>query len=596
MRNPLFIPTGQLANLHTKGTDMKILFVAVNAQYIHTNLAVRLLAEKLAGVPGVHTDILESNINQHGERILEKLYAAGADVYLFSCYIWNVEIICQLARELRKIRPQACIAVGGPQVDACAVPFLQRNPAFDAVFCGEGEDSVPAFVNALQQSGAPQPVAGVALRRGPDILEGPAALLPDLDSLPFAYSDLDGLSGRIVYYESMRGCPFRCSYCRSGRGQRVRYKGLDKVFAELDRLLAARVRQVKFVDRTFNCDLARARAIWAYLVARDNGVTGFHFEMEGHLLDGETIDYLATVRPGLFQFEIGVQSTSPDTLRAIDRNPEVHQMFGHVRRLNRAGNIHLHLDLIAGLPFETAERFARSFDDVYRLAPHQMQVGFLKVLEGSKLQGQIEAQGLVYLDSPPFEILYNKWISYQELCGLKQIAALVELYHNSGRFIHSIGYLMQKWDSPFAFYQALAARYYQRGHGDVPLGKLGQYDFLGVFAKGEGLEIDEKMQWLCRLDMAEHEKPHNLPAWVTVDGSRPYRERVLAFYQQEGNLQRYLPEYGGRDPKQILKMAHVEVLPFDYESGAPGPCALLFNYERRDLTGQVQPVRIQLPE
>lgn len=568
-----------------------LVLAGVNAQYVHTALAVRQLAAVLhaAGRP---CDVAEYTINQHPADILRDLALRRADAYLFSCYIWNVGLVRQVAADLRRVCPGALLVAGGPQAAHCAETFLRDNPAFNAVATGEGEGNIVLLADAAAGRIALGECPGLVYREGDSFVATPDAPLPAMDGLPFAYDDLDALGGRILYYESMRGCPYRCSYCLSGRDGAVRAKSLETVYAELDRFLAARVRQVKFVDRTFNCDAPRALAIWRYLAAHDNNVTGFHFEMAGHLLNEEALDFLSTVREGLFQFEIGVQSTNPDTLAAIHRGAGLARCLQNAKDLRRAGNVHLHLDLIAGLPFEDAGSFARSFDEVYAARPHQLQLGFLKMLPGSEMERRAAEYGLVCQQEAPFEILCNRWLTFEELCQLKDMAAMVELYHNSGRFTHVVGRLCGGWASPFAFYRALAALWRRQGYHKAPLSKLGQYQLLGDFAQPP----DEELQYLCRLDMALHEKPRVLPAWVQVDGSRPHRNRVLAFYQTPGNVETCLPNHRQYEPKQLLKMAHVEVLPFDPATGQLGECALLFDYTRRDVTGKALCRRITLPK
>lgn len=433
-----------------------LVLAGVNAQYVHTALAVRQLAAVLRAAARP-CDVAEYTINQHAADVLRDLALRRADAYLFSCYIWNVGLVRQVAADLRRVCPDALLVAGGPQAAHCAEAFLRDNPAFNAVATCEGESNIVLLADAAAGRIALADCPGLVYRDGDTFVATPDAPLPGMDGLPFAYDDLDALEGRILYYESMRGCPYRCSYCLSGRDGAVRAKSLEKVYAELDRFLAANVRQVKFVDRTFNCDAARALAIWQYLAAHDNGVTGFHFEMAGHLLTGEALDFLSTLREGLFQFEIGVQSTNPDTLAAI------HRKEGLWRR---------------------------------------------------------------------------------------------------------------------------------QGHHRAPLSKLGQYQLLGDFAEAPS----EELQALCRLDMALHEKPRVLPAWVKADGSRPHRGRVLAFYQAPGNVDAYLPNHRQYEPKQLLKTAHVEVLPFDPATGRPGECALLFDYTRRDVTGKALCRRITLPK
>lgn len=573
---------------------MKIVLVAVNAQYYHTNLAVRSIAAYMRA-QGTEAQIAEFTINQRPAVLLEELAKINADAYLFSCYIWNIDIVTRLAADLKQILPGAYLAAGGPQVSYHSADFLRANPAFNAVLRGEGEQTTLALCKALAGGETPQTLPGLVIAGGKEA-ETPMPPPLDMDSLPFAYADLQEVQDRILYYESTRGCPFECSYCLSSVERGVRYKSLPKVCEELGLFLAAGVRQVKFVDRTFNCNKAHAMGIWRYLAQHDNGVTNFHFELAGELLDEEMLAFLGQVRSGLFQFEVGVQSTNVETLQAIHRPAVVQQVLGAARRILAGGNIHLHLDLIAGLPFEGIESFAQSFDTVYALRPHQFQLGMLKILPGSGLEAQAAEFGIVYSAAPPFEVLATRWLSYHEICLLGHIADMVELFYNSGRFSHLIEHIASFFSSPFVFYKKLALFYLAGGHDLAPLSKTGQYQLLGSFMQAEGIDADEKAQWLCRYDLALHEKIKALPQWVTVDGATPHRERALRFYRDENNLAATLPQYMGREAKQILKMAHIEVFPFDLATGAAGECAILFDYTRRDVGGAAKQMRVQLPQ
>lgn len=621
---------------------MHVVIIAVNARFSHVSLAAASLRQALlAG--DFNVDIAEFNINQQEDRMLEKLVEHHADLYLFSCYIWNIEIMKRLGSALRKLMPEALFAAGGPEVGGAPWEMLRRFPQLDFVLWGEGEQSCAMLLAALAAKRPYSAVPGLWWRAAPGaaLLQwyGPSACgkghaqgaaasledtalisrgnatgaaepasLKDLDTLPFAFTNLPDIREKTLYYESMRGCPYRCSYCLSGAGAgAVRYKGLEKVYGELGRFLDAGVRQLKFVDRTFNCDPKRALEIWRFLAKNDNGRTNFHFELAGHLLDEPSLEFLQTVRPGLFQFEIGVQSANPETLKEIHRPGDTALLFQKVDRLRAAGNIHLHLDLIAGLPHEDYAGFGRSFDTVCAHRPHQLQLGFLKVLPGSEMEARAGEYGAVYRDAAPYEVLYTKWMSFADLARLKETEEMVELYYNSGRFNKVIEELSSKFASSFKFYESLAAFYRKNGCREVPPGKVGHYQLLGEFAMEQqarapqdmaGNRWQERLQWLCRYDMALHEKPRVMPQWVTVEGSHAYRQRILDFYAAEGNLERYLPAYAGWEPKKVLKQAHVEVFPFDPEAapetGKTGECAILFDYSRRDVTGRALAQRIVL--
>lgn len=577
----------------------------MNAQYIHTNLAVRSIAAYIAEQGVVPPPIAEFTINQHEDRVLQLLYQHRADVYLFSCYIWNVEPILRLAENLHKLLPQAIFVMGGPEVSYRADEILRQNPAVSAVIVGEGEEKCFRLLQILQDCGDLTSCQGVVTRetQGEKMLQ--VSHSPDMDLLPFAYMDIGELSGRILYYESMRGCPFSCSYCLSSVEQGVRFKSLPLVFENLKRMLEARPRQVKFVDRTFNCRKEHAMGIWQFLKEYDNGVTNFHFELAGEFLDDEIISFLVDVRPGLFQFEIGVQSTNLSTLQEIQRFENLDKLFDMVSALMKAGNIHLHLDLIAGLPYEDFVSFSHSFNRVYGQRPHQLQLGFLKVLPGSEMQKKADEYGLVYQSEAPYEVLRTNQIGYEELCVLKQIEHMVDMYYNSGRFTHIINYLCEQYESPFSFYTALANLYAAGGHEDAPLSKMGHYTLLGDLAQTLGKEVEWYAKWLCKYDLALHEKIKTLPSWLenntrfmrdeNADSKKHagwpetstdnMREEILAFYSDKENCQRYLPAYAEFPPKQIRRMTHLEIFPFHPRTGEKGCCALLFDYQHRDLMG-----------
>lgn len=567
---------------------MNIQLVALNAQYIHTNLAVRSIAAYCAVQNGPPVHWAEYTINQPMAHILESLVRKKADVYLFSCYIWNIEEVCALARELKKLRPAAQLWAGGPQVSWHCARFLRQNPAFTGILRGEGEHTCLALFHALQGGASlTAPTPGTVLRAGETVVEGDAPAPLPMDALPFAYADAAALSGRILYYESMRGCPFSCSYCLSSVENGVRFKSLPRVQEEMLRLLAARPKQVKFVDRTFNCNAQRALALWRFLAENDNGATNFHFELAGELLTDEAVAFLATVRLGLFQFEIGVQSTHAETLRAIQRPANLERLFGRVAALQKPANIHLHLDLIAGLPFEGYENFARSFNEVYAQRPHQLQLGFLKVLAGSGMERQAEEFGLCWQSTASFEVLYTRWLSYEELRRLSRVAHMVELYYNSGRFSHLVGHLSAQFATPFAFYEALADLYEAEGYTERPLSKIGQYELPARLLKSRGLPLTAKAQWLCLYDMALHEKIKKRPAWVEVATPGAFAPAILAFYGAEENRPLFT-YYGDAPPKQLRRMCHIERLPFCPKTGEESPRVLLFDYARRTLLGHAE--------
>ncbi len=506
-----------------------VVLAAINAKYIHSNLAVYTLkAYAQKQFVGDRTEdpvkIAEYTINQPMEEVLASLYEMQADVIAFSCYIWNVEYICRIASQLKKIAPELRLWIGGPEVSYHPEIFLQEHPYFEVVFLGEGEQT---FSKAIQ--GIPwKKMDGVAYWKENQVRIRPATTLVDLDDLPFIYQDMEQFEHRIVYYESSRGCPFRCSYCLSSIDKRVRFRSMELVKRELQFFLDAKVPQVKFIDRTFNCNAHRALEIWKYLKEHDNGITNFHFEIAADLITDEQIACMAGMRKGLIQLEIGLQTTNPDTVKAIDRAMTIEQIRSNMLRIHQLNNIHQHLDLIAGLPYENLEQFRQSFDDAYAMQPEQLQLGFLKVLKGSKMEEQAEQYGLRYMNIPPYEVLATKWMPYADLRILKRIEDVLEVYHNSGQFRYSLAYLLQSQQSPFDFFRKLSDYYKRNGLDGLQFKRLDRYNILRDFSI---TEMKQRPDW--KLERMENCLLHDLYLRENLkkrpDWAKDYTEQKKAF-------------------------------------------------------------------
>ena len=428
---------------------MKILLVGINAKFIHSCLAVYYLKEYAKAYYDLDCEIAEFTINHREELILSEIFRKKPDIIAFSSYIWNFELVKNLVKNLKKLLPEIKIILGGPEVSFDGEDVLKETGA-DFVICGEGEEAFAKLCMAISEG---EDVKRVVVAENP----------VDMDKLPFVYKDFENFDNRILYYEAQRGCPFNCQYCLSSVNKGVRFKSLDKVKAELSVFLQNKVRQVKFVDRTFNANKNFALSIWKFLHENDNGVTNFHFEMAADLITDEMIEFLKDVRPGLFQFEIGVQSTNEKTLFAIDRKSSFDMIKEKVLKLQKSGNIHLHLDLIAGLPFEDYKSFKKSFNDVYSLTPEQFQLGFLKLLKGSGLKRDAEKYGIVARENAPYEVLFTDVLSADDVLKLKGIEELVEIYYNSLRFKKSIEYAVSLAETPFDFYESFWEFYYENG-------------------------------------------------------------------------------------------------------------------------------------
>ncbi|WP_394267341.1 B12-binding domain-containing radical SAM protein [Anaerotignum sp.] len=560
-----------------------MILAALNAKYIHSNLALRYLSRFQNNNQKHHVETMEFTINQRLDFIAEELFRKQPDVVLFSCYIWNVEMLRQLCPILKKIMPVCVIGFGGPEVSYESETFLRENPAVDFVMRGEGELVFTKYLEHLD-TGNPATlgeIESLTYRQGEEIFSTPQMHPMDLALLPFPYEeDFSDVRNQIIYYESSRGCPYHCGYCLSSVENGVRFVPLDKVLPDLQKFLDKNVRQVKFIDRTFNCKKSHAMAIWKYLHEHDNGVTNFHFEITADLIDQETIDFLKTVRKGLFQFEIGVQSTNPQTIRAINRNVDFAALSEIVQQIKDGGNIHQHLDLIAGLPYEDYDSFGRSFNDVYALHPEQLQLGFLKVLKGSMLHQKQEEFEIVYHDTAPYEVLTTHELPYADTLRLKYVEEMVETYYNSGRFLHTLAYLVPLYESPFAFFEALSQFWVAENYHYLGVSKMGLFDVLWRFVERNPKVEKRKLQWEMKFDIALHEKPKKLPAWMTVTNEEQWHDKVFAFYGNPDLWQKCLPHY--KSNKEALRQTHLEVFGDEMQK------AVLFDYGKRDLLGNAE--------
>lgn len=561
---------------------MNIVLTAINAKYIHSNLAVYSL-KAYAEQYKEHLTIAEYTINQQMDEILMDLYKKQPDVLCFSCYIWNLNYVENLIREIHKIFPQLPIWVGGPEVSYDSADVLRRLPEVTGVMKGEGEATFLEVVSYYVEGRVPlQEIDGITYRAEQgEIVERPWRPILDLSTVPFVYKDMKKFANKIIYYETSRGCPFSCSYCLSSVDKCLRFRDLDLVKKELQFFLDEKVPQVKFVDRTFNCKHDHAMAIWTYIQEHDNGITNFHFEVSADLLREEEIELISRMRPGLIQLEIGVQSTNPDTIREIKRTMRFDRVAEIVKKIGAVGNVHQHLDLIAGLPFEDYQSFGKSFDDVYALAPEQLQLGFLKVLKGSYIKEHEEEYGLVHKSQPPYEVLYTKWLPYEDVLKLKRIEEMVEVYYNSGQFQYTLKQLVKAFGSPFEMYEALGEYYETKGLHLVSHSRVTRYEILLDFARRYDPEREELYRELLVFDLYLRENMKNRPEFAgeyTVG-----KEELSAFYEQEAKEHRYLQGYEEYDKRQMRKMTHMERFHYDVVgNGEPKELCILFDYFRQN--------------
>ena len=567
---------------------MKILLTAINAKYIHSNLAVYSLK---AYAKGANVELAEYTINQQKDVILMDLYKRKPDILCFSCYIWNLDYVEAMIREIHKLRPDLPIWVGGPEVSYDAADVLKRLPQVTGVMKGEGEETFSELCNMWSDTELGRGEAEKRLKdmkgityRAADgsIVENPWREIMDLSKVPFVYEEIELFAHKIIYYESSRGCPFSCSYCLSSVDKRLRFRDLELVKRELQFLIDHEVPQVKFVDRTFNCNHRHAMEIWKYLAEHDRGITNFHFEVAADLLNEEEIAFLQTVRPGLFQLEIGVQSTNPETIRAIRRVMDFEKVAEIVTRIQSVGNIHQHLDLIAGLPYEDIVSFEHSFDDVYHLKPEQLQLGFLKVLKGSFMGTQIENYGLAYKDQPPYEVLYTKWLGYEDVVRLKSVEEMVEVYYNSRQFTHTMEALEQEYESAFAMYDRLGQYYTEQGLDKMSHRRSARYEILLSYIKKYHNGQQEKFRELLTYDYYLRENAKTRPEFAGE--YLVSKEFLRTFYENEAEEGRYLPDYREYDKNQLRRMTHVEYFAETNEY-------ILFDYLNRNPLNQEARIR-----
>ena len=589
---------------------MKVLLAAINAKYIHSNLGIYSLktyGEKMLKEWGLaeqaEISLAEYTINHQMEQILQDIYKRKPDVIGFSCYIWNISYVKVILADIKKVLPDVKIWAGGPEVSYHGEAFLKEEPAVDLVMMGEGEITFAHFLKALLEGEDLKQVSGLMLRNDDGTFTDTGfRQVMDMSQIPFPYAfmDMKELEHRIIYYESSRGCPFSCAYCLSSIDKKLRFRSLDLVLPELEWFLQAKVPQVKFVDRTFNCKKSHAMAIWQYIRDHDNGVTNFHFEIAADLLDKDELDLLSTMRPGLVQLEIGVQSTNEKTLEAIRRKTDIEEIREITETINSWHNIHQHLDLIAGLPWEDLESFKKSFNDVYEMEPEQLQLGFLKVLKGSYMEELIPDCDLLYSAAPPYEVLCTKWLSYGDVLELKDIEEMTEVHYNSRQFTCTLKELEKEFDTPYEMFSFMAG-YYNKNHlFGISHSRIARYEILWKIiqerlekngkcetqGKPENGGVSEKLEQyrdLLMTDLYLRENVKSRPTFARdLSDSKDF---VREFFQREEKTPEHLSGYEGYDSRQMAKMAHLEPL----RDGT----YLLFDYKKRDpLSYNARTVRV----
>lgn len=576
---------------------MKTVLVAINAKYIHSNLAVYSL-RSYARTFGYEPELLEFTINQQKDQILKGIYESKPDLLCFSCYIWNLSYVEEIIEDIKKILPEVTIWAGGPEVSYDAPKFLKKHPEVDGIMCAEGEKTLTELIRYYEieksQGKYLDEIDGIVYQENGTIHQTPLRDIMNMDDLVFPYEDLKDFEHKIIYYESSRGCPFSCSYCLSSIDKKLRFRSFSLVEKELEFFLAHKVPQVKFVDRTFNCKKSHAMAIWTYIKEHDNGITNFHFEVAADLLTEDEIALIQTMRPGLIQLEIGVQSTNEKTLAEIHRKTDFEEITRKVKEVQKGENVHQHLDLIAGLPYENYESFGRSFNDVYALKPEQLQLGFLKVLKGSYMAEAAEGYGCVHKAKPPYEVLGTRWLSYEEILKLKGVEEMVEVYYNSGQFQKTIRAMEHLFETAFSMYEELADFYEKNGYNEVSHTRIRRYEILQEFLQEKEANL-EYFKQLMIFDLYARENMKTRPQWA--NDLSAYKMQILDFYKKEEENPELLTDYQGYQARQTIKMTHIEVFTYDVinENEEKGAYPVLFDYKKRSpLTNDAKAVFVQL--
>ncbi len=555
---------------------VKILLTTLNARYIHTSLSLLYLEKfcsKYNKDNNIDIMVKEYTINDNLLSIAADIYETEAKIIAFSSYIWNIEMTLLLADIIKKIRPQSTIIFGGPEVSYDPNKILTKYSFIDYVIMGEGEQTLSHLIRKLckpkdERYTNISQVKGIAYRDIEDniIINKPRRLIENLDTIPSPYNsdDIKRLEGKILYYETSRGCPFDCTYCLSSTIKGVRYFSYDRIKSDLLFLINNKIKLIKFVDRTFNCDKKRAKELFEFLY-KNRQETSFHFEIAGHLLDDDTINFLKDIEKDVFQFEIGVQSTNCETINAINRKTDFGKLSRNVRKLRKADNIHLHLDLIAGLPYESYQLFEKSFNDVYKLAPHMLQLGFLKLLKGSRIRKEEEKYKYKYISQPPYEVLSNDLMTYDEMLKLKSIENVLDKYYNSGTFNKSLHYIIQNFyiESPFKFYEEIGQYFKNNKLDKVSHSRRTLYDILYKFYNSKFKIGKDTFSQYLKFDLLKNNRGAKMFSWGEREYNKDFKNICYGFLKDVKNIKQYLPQYTEEPVREIVKKVDFHIFNFN---------------------------------
>lgn len=555
---------------------MKIFLTAINAKYIHSNLAVYSLR---AYAKDYQDQIVigEYTINNRVDYILEQIYKAKPDVLCFSCYIWNMDYVEELITEYHKLCPEVPIWVGGPEVSYEVETFLAEHPQVTGVMIGEGERTFKQLCRYyVNRAGSLEEIRGIAFR---DQDSGKTIFTPvqepmNMSDIPFCYDHIENFENRIIYYESSRGCPFNCSYCLSSIDKKLRFRDIELVKKELAFFIEKKVPQVKFVDRTFNCRHDHAMEIWRFVKEHDNGITNFHFEISADLLNEEELALIHDMRPGLIQLEIGVQSTNEITIREIHRTMKLELLKDIVRKIQSGENIHEHLDLIAGLPYEDYATFAKSFDEIYALKPNQLQLGFLKVLKGSYMYEHAAEYEIVYHAKTPYEVMKTKWLSFDDVLKIKQVEEMLEVYYNSGQFEITMKVMEPLFESAFAMFQEFGAFYEEKGYFGMSHSRIRRAEILLEFMREQksGDAVLQMLEESLTFDLYYRENCKSRPFWAPSPAE--FKEQTR--YYCKNGVKSHVEPFHYRFPEKRKKALN------EIPTRLKQPVYMLFDYENRD--------------